>query len=31
MKNVSDSLDDLLEMMRALNKKLDEIIKRIDG
>ena len=31
MKNVSDSLDDLLEMIRALDKKLDEIIKRIDG
>jgi|SaaInlV_150m_DNA_3_1039698.scaffolds.fasta_scaffold113352_2 hypothetical protein len=31
MKNVSDSLDDLLEMIRALDKKLDEIIERIDG
>jgi len=30
MKNVSDSLDDIMEMVRKLDKKLDEVIKRLE-
>jgi len=30
MKNISDSLDEVMELIKALDKKLDDVIKRLD-
>jgi len=31
MKNVSDSLDDIMVMIKELDKKLDEVIKKMEN
>ena len=31
MKNISDSLDEVMQLIRELNKKVDDVIKRLDS
>ena len=30
MKNISDSLDEVMQLIRELDKKLDDVIKRMN-